>query len=409
STDANTLCPGPVVSCSTGAVFVYDNVAGQLELVQTIVPPDAELYDNFGISLDVDGTRLVVGSLFARNPSSGERTGAIFVYEFDGVEWVEVDRIWPPASLAQDFPRKLHLIGNALVATPVNAVNALVYMLSGTGDWELLQILEHPDPSQPPAGFGFEWASMGDWLVTGAYMDRRVHPGGGAVFVFRRSSSGVFEIVQELFPDEQRMWMGASVGFAGSTLLVGAPVASRDVPFQGIVRLYEYDGERWVLSGEVAQDRPRDGRKFGMVVYAEGDRIFATASEEWTADSIGVVYGFERDREGRWAQTDRFVPTSAFFARQYGSALTSDGRHLLAAARQDESSTGEQVGAAYFFDLSCGACTPDLDLDGALTIFDFLLFSNLFQDGDAQADFDGDGELTVLDFLAFQDAFDAGC
>ncbi|MEQ8845283.1 MAG: hypothetical protein RIB58_10560, partial [Phycisphaerales bacterium] len=42
STDANTLCPGPVVSCSTGAVFVYDNVAGQLELVQTIVPPDAE-------------------------------------------------------------------------------------------------------------------------------------------------------------------------------------------------------------------------------------------------------------------------------------------------------------------------------------------------------------------------------
>ncbi|OAB63776.1 hypothetical protein AY599_01265 [Leptolyngbya valderiana BDU 20041] len=52
---------------------------------------------------------------------------------------------------------------------------------------------------------------------------------------------------------------------------------------------------------------------------------------------------------------------------------------------------------------------PDLDADGSLTIFDFLVFANLFQDGDPQADFDGDGELTIFDFLAFQTAFDAGC
>jgi len=56
-----------------------------------------------------------------------------------------------------------------------------------------------------------------------------------------------------------------------------------------------------------------------------------------------------------------------------------------------------------------GACAPDLDLDGQLTIFDFLTFQNLFDAGDPLADFDGDGELTLFDFLAFQNAFDAGC
>ena len=55
------------------------------------------------------------------------------------------------------------------------------------------------------------------------------------------------------------------------------------------------------------------------------------------------------------------------------------------------------------------ACAPDIDGDGQLTIFDFLAFQNLFQDGDPAADFDGDGELTIFDFLAFQNAFDAGC
>jgi hypothetical protein len=236
-----------------------------------------------------------------------------------------------------------------------------------------------------------------------------VHPGGGAVFIFRRNTSGMFELVQELLPDVQRMWMGTSVSFAGDTLVVGAPVASRDIEYQGIIRLYEHDGDRWTLSGELIQDRPDDGRKFGMIVHGDGDRIFATASEEWTLISRGMVYGFERGGDGQWSQTDRFLPESAHYADRYGTALTTSGNHLLAAALQDQTATGGVVGGAYFFDLACTVCPPDLDADGALTIFDFLTFLNLFQDGDMLADFDGDGELTVFDFLVFQTAFDAGC
>ncbi len=55
------------------------------------------------------------------------------------------------------------------------------------------------------------------------------------------------------------------------------------------------------------------------------------------------------------------------------------------------------------------SCRVDLDMDGSLTIFDFLRFQNLFDDGDLLADFDGDGDLTIFDFLAFQNEFDIGC
>ncbi|UYV11748.1 MAG: hypothetical protein NCW75_10610 [Phycisphaera sp.] len=54
-------------------------------------------------------------------------------------------------------------------------------------------------------------------------------------------------------------------------------------------------------------------------------------------------------------------------------------------------------------------CPADLDGDGALTVFDFLSFQNLFDAGELAADFDGNGELTLFDFLAFQNLFDAGC
>ena len=56
-----------------------------------------------------------------------------------------------------------------------------------------------------------------------------------------------------------------------------------------------------------------------------------------------------------------------------------------------------------------GGCRVDLDGDGELSIFDFLVFQNLFVAGDLAADFDGDGELTVFDFLAFQNEFVTGC
>ena len=54
-------------------------------------------------------------------------------------------------------------------------------------------------------------------------------------------------------------------------------------------------------------------------------------------------------------------------------------------------------------------CPADVDRDGQLTVFDFLAFQDLFEDGDLRADFDGDGEFTIFDFLVFQNAFDAGC
>ena len=57
----------------------------------------------------------------------------------------------------------------------------------------------------------------------------------------------------------------------------------------------------------------------------------------------------------------------------------------------------------------CMLCRADLDGDGALTFFDFLMFQNLFAAGDLRADFTGDGRLDFFDFLEFQNQFAAGC
>lgn len=87
------------------------------------------------------------------------------------------------------------------------------------------------------------------------------------------------------------------------------------------------------------------------------------------------------------------------------SNFTSEGINgILDEARV----TGRALTPADFLPL-IDTCPADLDDDGELKIFDFLVFQGYFALGDARADFDGDGQLTVFDFLTFQNAFDAGC
>lgn len=54
-------------------------------------------------------------------------------------------------------------------------------------------------------------------------------------------------------------------------------------------------------------------------------------------------------------------------------------------------------------------CYPDCDVDGELTFFDFLCFTNDFNANGDYADCDEDGELTFFDFLCFTNLFNAGC
>ncbi|MFI4915789.1 MAG: 5'-nucleotidase C-terminal domain-containing protein [Phycisphaerales bacterium JB060] len=55
------------------------------------------------------------------------------------------------------------------------------------------------------------------------------------------------------------------------------------------------------------------------------------------------------------------------------------------------------------------SCYADFDLDGELTVFDFIAFQNAFDAGDTSADCNRDGGLDLFDFLCFQNGFTAGC
>jgi hypothetical protein len=399
---ARTLCGGDPFSCSTGAVHVYERFEGNLVFRQTIVPPDVRLGDNFGASLDVDGDRLVVGAFKSRWPDSSQARGAVFVYGFDGEEWVEQSRVPAPPEVSTGFGTNVVLHGQDMVIWPnLGPDQVYVYRLAG-GQWSRIETLR-PEPGASNWRFGKSMHLDDQWLFVGAPYDNTITPSGGSVYVYQRGANGSYTFQQRLRSDQIARF-GHAVAHNGHALLIGAPLASPTDENQGVVDVFALEGDAWVFSQRLTHTGAMEGHTLGSQISASGRRLLAATTRERTPEGISSVYAFEQGAEGAWHETGRLVANPPEHVGQLGFSMAIDDGLALVASLDEPGG-----GAAYFFDIACTDCPPDLDADGALTIFDFLTYLNLFQDGDPLADFDGDGELTVFDFLAFGTAFDAGC
>ena len=403
---ARTVCASTALGCQGGAVHVYELVDGALELVQTIVPPDVTSGSNFGVSLDADGDRLIVGAPYFRL-STGEGRGAVFVYEFDGKGWVERARVPPPPDIPDFyFGNTVVLHGNDMVVWPNHAFDRVYSYRYDDGVWSLIESIWQDTPSQNWF-FGQRMAISEQWLFVGAHRDDTIAPGGGSVFIYQRQPDGTVAFMQKLAADVPSLF-GDDVAFDGETLFVGAPGHSFVYSAQGGVFTYQLVDEEWRRLQTLTHSAPRNNNGFGSYLAVHRDMLLASSSLQSTPEGLGATYLFEVDPAGEWSETTRLVPNPTRSTSAFGSALAMAGDYALVGSL-DEYGFPDESGAAYLFDLSCRTCEADLDADGSLTVFDFLLFLNLFQDGDMLADFDGDGELSIFDFLAFQTAFDTGC
>ncbi|MEQ9096752.1 MAG: GC-type dockerin domain-anchored protein [Phycisphaerales bacterium] len=403
-----TLCPDPF-DCATGALHVFQlDADGLWQRTQHIVPPDITLASGFGGSFSRDGDRLLVGAGGAM--VDGEKSGKAYLYEYDGQQWNEVYQFVPRE------PRFLLGFGGsatlrddaALFYQAESPGSVLLYEESSEG-WVFVDEVVSPLPAS--AGFGGSIAMHQQWVFIGASVDDTEVDLGGSVFVYRRVPGEGLEFVQRIIPPDIASMprfgpaFGSTIHLDGGTLAIAGRGADRTYENQGVIYLYELRDDRWQLTQELTHEPAGENHTLGIRMDLDGDTLIAGTEEDvWL--QTGAAYVFRRGPDGVWSQAARIDPDGRL--GRFGLGVATNGNRAAVSA-PDAFFGGFSVGLVHAYDLACFDCAPDLDLDGALTIYDFLSFLNLFEDGEAAADFDGDGELTVFDFLAFQDAFQAGC
>jgi len=219
----------------------------------------------FGLSVVLQNGRAIVGGIDLAGP--GSAPGAAWIFERGTNGFVESAKLLPAEAetddssgyangLAQDADTVV--LGSPahdlLTGEPLSYGAVFVFELQA-GAWVQTQMLAAPD-GRPGDAFGSAVALQGDVLLVGAPWHDQTGHDSGAVYLYRRDASGLFEFVSKLLDPaaEPNAQFGRAIAVDGDTVLVSAPFAGSAGGAQGVRQFRGLvDLDAWVgLPGGVA-------------------------------------------------------------------------------------------------------------------------------------------------------------
>ncbi|MFQ5705040.1 MAG: choice-of-anchor B family protein [Gemmatimonadales bacterium] len=282
----------PLNELSPGLVYVFRPGGGGAWTEHArLEASDAAAGDHFGRAIATDGNTLLVGAT-VRDSS----TGAVYVFVKDGSEeWTEATVLTAgDGSPGDAFGRAIAISGDrALIASWAQNDNTgavYVFTRDGSGNWSQSAKLVGSDVTSG-MWFGQAVALDGDVALVGV---PRSNQSAGAVYVFRRDSSGAWNEEAKLAPSDltQNDNFGSTVAISGDRALLGAPGQQR---FTGTAYAFSYDAESgtWRQGAKLMPfDGPRRAQ-FSAAIGFTGDEVWVGAPGAGGFE--GRVYVMRRD------------------------------------------------------------------------------------------------------------------
>jgi len=421
-----------------GAAYVYRKIDGVWVEEQRLEPSDGDPGDGFGV-VGLSGDVIVVGAW--QDSDLAPMSGSAYVYRFDGVEWIEEQKLTPPDPMPGDqFGIIPHVDGDVICVPAPQGVDgtgvAYVYRYNGA-TWDLEAELV-ADDAAPGAGFGFPVAVDGDRIIVGAYLTENAPGEVGAAYIFRYDGADwTQEAKLVATPDVPSDVFGLSCFIEDDLAVVGALNDADNGPGAGAAYVYRYDGADWVQEQKLTGSQPGD-ESFGGDV-AISNAMIIVASPFADVDAIvdaGRAYIYRHDGT-QWIEAAAFHASDPGADDWFANAVSLSGDTALVGSRLDDS-PGVDDGSAYVFDVfETIGLSGDCNDNGVNDLIDLFvnqtssdcndngipdecdIASGLSQDLDLNgvpdecepcvADVNGDGNLNILDFVAFQALFQQGC
>jgi len=272
-----------------GAVYVYEpNGDGGWAETKLVASDGAIGAGQLGMSVAVDGDVVVAGRPFELDPDGGppETTGsrgAVHVFEWDGDDgWAETKLTASDAADLDQFGSSVAVSGDRIVvgAGGDDERSGALYVFERGGQGDWVETKLTASDRAPSEYFGY-WASTFSGVPVAIEGDRIAVGSRSAVYVFESDGSGGWA--------ETRLEVSAyRVALDGDRLVIGTGSG---------VYTYERDGTEAWNETDVALATPVQGRRW---LDASGGRI---ALVDAAGDSPGLAYVLERDGEGDWIDT----------------------------------------------------------------------------------------------------------
>ncbi|MCH8066366.1 MAG: FG-GAP repeat protein, partial [Chloroflexi bacterium] len=301
-----------------GAAYVFERDQGGADNwgeVKKLTASDAQANHWFGVSVAVNGDTAVVGAFFEDAGGLRFRNGAAYVFQRDqggAGNWGEVKKLTASDGQAFDeFGVSVAVNGDTAVVGAFfedaggfgfRAGAAYVFQRNegGPGNWGEVKKLTASD-AQANDSFGINVAVSGDTAIVGALFEDTWGDKAGAAYVFGRDQGGAgnWGEVKKLTASDAQAGdeFGVSVAVSGDTAVVGAIFEDAGGSSAGAAYVFQRNERGARNWGEVTKLRASDaqvGDEFGVSVAVSGDTaVVGAVGESAGGSDAGAVYVFE--------------------------------------------------------------------------------------------------------------------
>ena len=348
----------------SGIVKVFDTATGALLFVLT--NPSPAINEQFGLSVAISGTRVVVGCHW--DDTGAADAGSAYVYDLaGGTPTVPMATLNNPVPAANDhFGVSVAISGTILVVGAFeddtgasNAGSAYVYDLSGATPTVPVATLNNPDPTTGDQ-FGISVAISGTRIVVGAYFDDTGATDAGSAYVYDLGNGAPTVPVATLnnpSPVASDRF-GISVVVSGLRVVVGSYLDDTGATDAGCAYVYDLSsGTPTVPVATINNPGPAAGDQFGRFIAIDGTRLVVGAYNDDTgAANAGSVYIYDLSSGAPTIPTATLNNPNPATNDSFGWSVSISGMRAVVGAFQDDT-LGANVGSAYIYDFGSGTPT----------------------------------------------------
>ena len=308
--------------------------------------------DEFGMSVAISGTTIVVGAPGPYKGSTGRAFGRAYVFTKTATGWAQVDALTGSDQSTQynsEFGASVAVSGETIVvgapgASQVaeDAGQAYVFTETATG-WKQVAELNHSD-SVTGSGFGASVAISGETIVVGAPGGYGVPQEAGQAYVFTETATGWKQVAELKAPsytgaDNEFGW---SVAISGTTIFVGTQYSNcgGEVAGDGA---YVFTKTAGVWTQAPDFNRLRIGCNQGGISGAISGTTVVVGTRG------GPPVKVFTKKAARFQPVAVLVGSNAGFESDFGWSVAISGETIVVGAPEADND-GQSVGKVYVFE-----------------------------------------------------------
>jgi hypothetical protein len=278
------------VKNDTGGGFMSEFEAAYKEFTGN----DSQPLDGFGSSVAMSDVYMVVGAPAADGVGGMVDSGAVYVFDMNGVQLQKLVPNDPSAN--REFGASVAIDGNYIVVgapydssgTNIAPGTAYVFELSGNAFVQKAKLAYSGSDDK----FGRNVAIEGTTVVVGSPYDASGGNVTGAVFLYEISGNNVTQKQRLVAADASNNdAFGSSISINQGRIAIGASNADvSGITDCGAAYIYELSGNNYVYNSKLVASDASDGNVFGSSVSIYGDYVVVEKSKVIYAESSSSTY-----------------------------------------------------------------------------------------------------------------------